>query len=159
MVIIRCAGQDDLEAIHLLTQTVYAEYRVLLPYSSIWQETPAVIAHEMALGPIFLALFKHQLVGSVRCHVQQPEGESAFLYGHRLAVLSAYRRQGVGRALMNAVETFAHSWGLAEVRLEVRAAQPESQAFYTRLGYQRGTVSRVLADGQPQSYWMTKGIS
>jgi ribosomal protein S18 acetylase RimI-like enzyme len=73
-------------------------------------------------------------------------------------VLPEYRRQGIGRILMQAVESITHESELAWVRLEVRTAQPENQAFYLKLGYELGTVSRYLPDGHPRSHWMSKRL-
>jgi GNAT superfamily N-acetyltransferase len=53
----------------------------------------------------------------------------------RLAVLPAYRRRGVGRALVEAVESGALGLGITRVRLGVRVALPRNRAYYERLGY------------------------
>lgn len=157
-VTIRHATFDDVAAIHLITQAAYAEYRTLIPYSSIWLETPEIIAAEMQLGPIILSVVDGRVVGSVRCHVEHEEGQGDFMYIHRLAVLPSYRRQGLGCALIQAVEGLAKSENLRRVRLETRAAQPENYHFYQKLGYKLGEISLYLADGSPRSYWMSKDL-
>ncbi len=157
-VTIRHATFDDVAAIHLITQAAYAEHRTLIPYSSIWLETPELIAAEMQLGPIILSVVDGRVVGSVRCHVEHEEGQGDFMYIHRLAVLPSYRRQGLGCALIQAVEGLAKSENLRRVRLETRAAQPENYHFYQKLGYKLGEISLYLADGSPRSYWMSKDL-
>lgn len=157
-VTIRYARADDIPAIHTLTQAAYAEYRTLIPYSSIWQEMPERITAELAQGPILLAVLEDEPVGSVRCHVDQA-GEERFVYLHRLAILPAYRRRGIGRLLVEVVEAIAREQGIRQIRLEVRAAQPENIAFYRTLGYLLGSVSQYLPDGSPRSYLMTKDLS
>jgi len=57
------------------------------------------------------------------------------MYAHRLAVLPAYRRAGVGRALMAWVEEQALADGCAYVRVGVRLALPGNLAFFAQLGY------------------------
>lgn len=158
MVTIRNACIDDVAAIHAMTQAAYVEYRTLLPHSSVWHETPEVIAAEMKLGPILLSVVDGSLVGSVRCHVKHEEGQGDFMYIHRLAVLPGYRRQGVGCILVQAVEDLAKSLNLHCVRLEMRAAQPENCHFYLKRGYELGSISAYLPDGNPRSYWMTKNL-
>jgi ribosomal protein S18 acetylase RimI-like enzyme len=154
---IRYATPKDAKSIFTMTQAAYAGYRSLIPYSSVWQETPEDVAHEMKLGPMLLFLLENRLVGSVRCHVKHEK--EYFLYIHRLAVLPNYRRQGIGHALMERTETIAKSLILDEIRLEVRAAQPDSQQFYLKLGYRVGAISLYLPDGSPRAYWMSKAIA
>ncbi len=159
MITLRRANFNDVTDIHAMVQQVYAEYRALLPHSSVWHETPEVITAEMQLGPVLLALVDGKLVGSVRCHVEHEEGQGDFMYIHRLAVLPNYRRQGLGRTLMQAVEDMTREANLHEVRLEMRAGQPENYHFYLKLGYEPGAVSGYLPDGSPRSYWMSKDLT
>jgi ribosomal protein S18 acetylase RimI-like enzyme len=153
---IRYATPKDAKLIFTMTQAAYAGYRSLIPYSSVWQETPEDVADEMKLGPILLFSVEDRLLGSVRCHIKYEPVR--FLYIHRLAVLPNYRRQGIGRSLMEATEMLAKSLVLKEIRLEVRAAQPENQQFYLKLGYRVGEISLYLPDGSPRAYWMSKAI-
>ncbi len=154
---IRYASFEDVIAIHQITQAAYAEYRALIPYSSIWLETPEIVAQEMQLGPVLLSVVDGTVVGSVRCHVEHEAG-IGFIYLHRLAVHPNYRRQGLGCALVQAVENLAKSENLHQVRLETRAAQPENCHFYRQLGYELGEISLFLEDGSPRSYWMSKDL-
>jgi ribosomal protein S18 acetylase RimI-like enzyme len=57
-----------------------------------------------------------------------------------LVVDPAWRRQGVGRALMREAEAWAAARGLASVALHTRSAQ----AFYTRLGYGRVATADLM---------------
>jgi len=159
MVTIRHANFDDVAAIHAMTQAAYAEYRTALPYSSVWHETPEIVANEMKLGPILLCVINDKLVGSVRCHVKHEEEQEDFMYIHRLAVLPTYRRQKTGSLLMQAVETLACQLNLHQIRLEIRAAQPENYRFYRKLGYKLGEISAYLPDSSPRSFWMSKDLS
>lgn len=52
-----------------------------------------------------------------------------------LAVTADARRTGVGRALMQAGERWAHERGLHTLSLDVWATNERAQAFYQRLGY------------------------
>jgi hypothetical protein len=56
MVTIRHASFNDVAVIHVMIQAVYAEYRAVLPHSSLWNETPQTVAAEMKLGPILLSI-------------------------------------------------------------------------------------------------------
>ncbi|APX97143.1 GNAT family N-acetyltransferase [Natronorubrum daqingense] len=52
----------------------------------------------------------------------------------RVAVLAPYREDGVGRAVMNVVETEARSEGLESLKLH---SQTHAAEFYRTLGYER----------------------
>lgn len=51
----------------------------------------------------------------------------------RVAVLSHYRGQGVGQALMEAALAFLKAQNILEIRLN---AQVQTKSFYTKLGFQ-----------------------
>ena len=54
-----------------------------------------------------------------------------------LGVGHAYRREGLGRRLMEWLEKPALVAGISAVFLEVRASNPGAQAFYEQLGYRK----------------------
>lgn len=61
----------------------------------------------------------------------------------RVRVHPAFRRQGIGRRLMQAIEMSATANGVERVVLETADHQPEAIAFYESIGYSRtGTESR-----------------
>ena len=57
-------------------------------------------------------------------------------YVSHLAVLPEFRRQGVGRALLNQADTLARSSGLAKCALCVDIDNPNAQQLYLSQGYQ-----------------------
>jgi ribosomal protein S18 acetylase RimI-like enzyme len=75
--------------------------------------------------------------------------------GHRgwinyLAVHPDHRRRGLGRLLMASAEQRLAELGSPKVNLQVRAANHEAVAFYTRIGYAVDDVvslGRRLEDG------------
>jgi ribosomal protein S18 acetylase RimI-like enzyme len=75
--------------------------------------------------------------------------------GHRgwvnyLAVAEAYRRRGLGRALMDRVEELLKALGCPKLNMQIRSTNAAVLAFYERLGYARDqTVSlgkRLIPD-------------
>jgi ribosomal-protein-alanine N-acetyltransferase len=54
-----------------------------------------------------------------------------------LGVANRYRRMGIGRGLLEWLEKCAIVAGIADIFLEVRAANDGAQAFYERLGYRK----------------------
>lgn len=59
-----------------------------------------------------------------------------------IAVSSAWRRQGVGRALLSAGEAWARSKGAVAVRLVSGEARKGAHAFYQNLGYTGNKLQR-----------------
>ena len=75
--------------------------------------------------------------------------------GHRgwinyLAVSSAYRGRGYGRALMTRIEELLVIMGCPKINIQVRAQNSEVLEFYRALGYQQDDVvslgKRLIAD-------------
>lgn len=68
-----------------------------------------------------------------------------------LAVLPAWRRRGVGRALLDEGEALAHERGASELWLEVRASNAGARLLYEAAGFveagQRLAYYRPLVDG------------
>jgi ribosomal protein S18 acetylase RimI-like enzyme len=59
-----------------------------------------------------------------------------------LAVAAAYRRRGIGRALMQVADDWALAKGIEQVELHVYEFNEGARAFYEALGYQ--TASRNM---------------
>jgi GNAT superfamily N-acetyltransferase len=60
-----------------------------------------------------------------------------------LVVDPAHRGQGTGRALVNAIETWAGARGLPVVKVRSNVAREESHPFYQQLGYARIKTQHV----------------
>lgn len=66
---------------------------------------------------------------------------------HNLAVHPAYRRQGIGRSLLQAVIDEARRNGLSQVTLEVRKSNEAAQKLYQSLGFiERGVRQGYYSD-------------
>ena len=66
-----------------------------------------------------------------------------YLEVDELAVLTPYRRQGVGQRLMRAAEQFAAERGITTIELNVWEGNLQALSFYERLGYR--TIRRRMA--------------
>jgi ribosomal-protein-alanine N-acetyltransferase len=97
-----------------------------------WSWTPRRVASLMRQreSAAVIARDQNRLAGFI---LAQYGDESAHIA--LLAVAAEYRRQGVGRRLVQWVEETAMCAGLFLVRLEVRAVKREARHFYAALGY------------------------
>lgn len=72
---------------------------------------------------------------------------------HDLAVIPEYRRRGVGRKLLAAVEEKAGSLGCTKVTLEVLEANP-ARALYSAMGY----ASPIYYKGSGNALFLAKNL-
>lgn len=98
---------------------------------------PGLRDHPLALA--MLAFDAQEAVGVAVCFV----GYSTFaarplLNIHDLAVKSAARGRGVGRALLAAIEAKARALGCCKVTLEVRADNHVAKNLYRNIGFETG---------------------
>jgi ribosomal protein S18 acetylase RimI-like enzyme len=89
---------------------------------------------------VFLALMSGEPVGYAVAEIIQNQGNTfrapeRYVLVDQIAVASANRRQGVGKALMDAICAHARDHGLDRVELDVRAHNRQALAFYESLGY------------------------
>jgi ribosomal protein S18 acetylase RimI-like enzyme len=129
--ILRQATQADVAVIVNLIRQAFEEYRGRLdPPSGAHEETEERVRLKMASSQVVVVL-----AGDVPVACVFYERESDYLHFHRLSVLPAYRRRGVGRLLIDYVENRARALGLTGVRLGVRLALERLRSYYDRLGY------------------------
>lgn len=97
-----------------------------------WSWTPRRVAGLMRQreSAAVIARDSNRLAGFI---LAQYGDESAHIA--LLGVVNEYRRQGVGRQLVQWVEETAKVAGLFLVRLEVRAVRRDARYFYAALGY------------------------
>jgi ribosomal protein S18 acetylase RimI-like enzyme len=90
-----------------------------------------------------------EIVGTVHAMLREPPPIPLFV-PRRFAVIDnlvvkrSYRRQGIGRALMEAAGRWATSEGASTVELTVYQFNEEAQAFYERVGYHTESRRMVL---------------
>ena len=88
---------------------------------------------------------RDSIVGSVMAGY---DGHRGWVY--YLASDPSYREQGIGRALMDAAESWLSSLGCTRVRLMVRSDNGEARGFYDAIGYEAQgvvTLGKTLIEG------------
>ena len=139
---IRQAGVDDVPVLLDLIHTAFAEYAGYLdPPSGAPRETLASLQGYFAAERALLATVDGAPAG---CVFYVPQDD--MLYVHRLAVLPAWRRHGIGRALMAAAEGEGRALGKTAVRIGVRTVLVANKLFYEDLGY------RIVGLGRHPGY-------
>ena len=130
--LILCEATDaDVPTIVRLIHCAFEEYRGKLdPLSGAHAETDAKIRDKMSTGRVVLASLRGAPIGCVS--YEQAMDHLSF---SRLAVLPAYRRRGIGRALIAYVEDQARALNVEKMRLGVRIVLAPLRAYYERLGY------------------------
>ena len=109
-------------------------------------------------GFIFYAKANNRLVGYSR--LDRGQGEVAALGAVRLTVLEAYRRKGLGEALLRALLDTAAANGMAQVWLSVRPDNTPAIRLYEKLGFRRKD-SRLAGQwrvpGEDTMVWLSPG--
>jgi ribosomal protein S18 acetylase RimI-like enzyme len=155
---LRAATIDDAPTILAITRAAFEQFRNQLnPPSGALNETLESLA-ESVFQPdhgVTLAFVNGQPAGALRWSVQP---QRAYLYVGRVAVLPAYRRQGIASALMRWADGHARALGLPAVQFGVRLQAPGNIRFYERLGYQIVEYARHVGYDQPTFVWMRKDL-
>jgi ribosomal protein S18 acetylase RimI-like enzyme len=157
-VTIRVATIEDAPLILEITRAAFEEFRGRLdPPSGALHETLETL-RDATFQPdhgATLAFVEDTPAGAMRWSVH-PLREH--LYVGRVAVLPAYRRQGVASALMTWADGHARALGLPAVQFGVRLQAPENIRFYQRLGYEIAGQEHHHGYDQPTFVWMRKQV-
>ena len=130
-IVIRPAVPAEAAVLLDVMRRAFAEYRgVLKPESSVFVETEAAIAEQLAQGGGFLALENDRPVGCIIAEAKDGHG-----YLGRLAVDPTLRRRGLARRLMRRGEDYARARGFKSVEVQVRIVLTGNIALFQSLGY------------------------
>lgn len=115
-------------------------------FSEPWSETAVRGELQNPHGKIYVCCDKETVAGYVSIAFVLDEGSI-----NNIAVLPAYRRQGIGDALLCYLDGLADRMKLAFFTLEVRASNEAARALYEKhgyrpVGYRRGFYIRPTED-------------
>ncbi|MCB0062183.1 MAG: GNAT family N-acetyltransferase [Caldilineaceae bacterium] len=126
------ADANDAPLLLSVILRAYAEFwGKLTPRSGAFAETAETIDHKLHKGGAIKALYTTETVGTV---LYEPRAD--YMYFGRLAVLPEWRRQGIAKGLIGAVEQRAVTLGLSRVQIGVRLVLASHQNYYAALGYE-----------------------
>jgi ribosomal protein S18 acetylase RimI-like enzyme len=111
-----------------------------LPPQVLEQLVPGLRAHPTTL--VLLAYVGDAAVGIATCFLGFSTFAARSLVNvHDLAVLPEYRGQGIGRALLAAVERVARERGCVKVTLEVQENNRRARRVYEAAGFSQATYA------------------
>lgn len=107
-----------------------------------WNDPHKDIARKLRVQPewFLVAALGGEIVGSVMTGYDGHRG-----WVNYLAVMSAYRRTGVGRALLSEVERVLGEAGCPKINMQIRGTNDTAMGFYQALGY---TTDDVISLGR-----------
>src|SRR6185312_7494592 len=130
---------DKAERLDELLAVVHSAFREFEPPSGVLKEDLAHLTTRFANETFLVALVGGDIIGSVFC---ARKGDA--LYLTRMAVAPAWRKRGVGRALMRGAEEEARRVGANRLTLRVRKNLPGNRAYFARFGF------AVTGEGQEE---------
>lgn len=134
---IRSAGADDLSAMTRLLQELFAvetEFEV----DTAKQRCGLQMLLESSAASIWVAERNGRVVGmiTVQLAISTAEGRFSGLI-EDLVVSSAYRRRGLGKALLKAAVKWAHERGATRVQLLADGRNVPALIFYRKQGWKQ----------------------
>ena len=90
-----------------------------------------------------------QLLGFAGAHIIFEEGHVT-----NVVVSQTARRQGIGRALMEALIQYAVNLGVAYLTLEVREGNSKAISLYTSLGFHKVAVRAKYYEDNQEDAWL-----
>ena len=129
--------------------------RDFIEYGLAWRWTPQRILACIRDPETNVAVAREgpRLVGF---GIMQYKQEEAHLM--LLAVQASHRRRGIGTAIMAWLEATALTAGIGLVYLEARSANPQTRAFYRKLGYKEIQLVRGYYQGVEDSVRIGKDL-
>ncbi len=123
----RWTSPDRLDDILALVHSAFAGFE---PPSGVLNETVADVAARQRNGLVLVAQAGSDFVGSMFC---ETKGDAFYLT--RMATAPAWRKSGIGRALLQAAHDEARRLGLKRLTLRVRVTLPGNLAYFKRAGF------------------------
>ena len=131
---IRLATDSDVPDLRRLVNAAYGELADRgLNYTGTFQDEE-VTRERMQGNDVYLAYLNEQLVGTISLEVRD-DAPSPALYISQLGILPEYKRQGIGRQLLQLAETVARNKGITRLQLDTAVPATHLVNLYKSLGY------------------------
>ncbi|NLP00091.1 MAG: GNAT family N-acetyltransferase [Clostridiaceae bacterium] len=129
---IRRATAQDAPAVFSIIQKAFNEYSKITGQTNLeaLRETVEDIAKEIETKTVYIAVLNDIIVGTVRLSI---EGDEAYL--SRFAVDCNSQNAGIGKALMNEVDTYLKEMRVKRVTLHTSSKHDVLMRFYYGIGF------------------------
>jgi len=142
-VILRRMNAGDVDGVCLIEERVFP---------SPWSRQSFVEEMHNDLAVYIVAESQGRIAGYIGAWHVLDEGHIT-----NLAVDTHWRRQGLGRRLLETMETLLRKEGIERITLEVRVSNDSALSLYRRQGYrERGLRKRYYQDNGEDAYIMWK---
>jgi ribosomal-protein-alanine acetyltransferase len=120
-----------------------------------WAWTPARVQQFMASkdSSVIVSRRERKIVAFALMHFGD---DTAHL--NLLAVAPGFRRQGLGRQLVEWLCASALEAGVSRINLELRASNLDAQAFYAALGFERQSLKHGYYQGREAALRMSRRL-
>lgn len=84
---------------------------------------------------VFVSIFENQVIGGLTTYtLRQYYSEKPLVYIYDLAVLTKYQRQGIGKSLIQGINTYCKDLGVEEVFVQADLVDDYALDFYRSTG-------------------------
>lgn len=130
---VRRATLDDVDSIVKITQKAFEDYIHLAGISdtAALHETREQVISDIENKMVYVAYFKHQVVGSVR--IELLDEETAYL--SRFGVNTEFQNIGIGKSLMNSLDMDLRELNVKRVMLHTASKAFPLVRFYYNRGF------------------------
>ncbi|NHN34141.1 GNAT family N-acetyltransferase [Paenibacillus agricola] len=140
MTAILVTSEQDLEMVYAIRKVVFVEEQGVTEEEE-YDEFEKTSEH-------VLVYFEDRPVGTGRIRIVEDMAKL-----ERICILKEYRKYGLGKKIMDALESIAKSRGLSKAKLH---AQTHAKEFYSKIGYK--TVSDVFLEADIPHIAMVKEL-
>ena len=130
--IIRRATAEDAPAVFSIIQKAFNEYSRITGQTNLeaLYETVEDILKEIQTKVVFIAIINNNIVGTVKLGIK---GDEAYL--SRFAVDYNSQNTGIGKSLMNEVDTYLKEMGVTKVTLHTSSKHDVLMRLYYGIGF------------------------
>ncbi|WP_295746533.1 ribosomal protein S18-alanine N-acetyltransferase [uncultured Limosilactobacillus sp.] len=129
-IVLQPAQRGDIEAMVEIERRVYQGYA---PWGSLAFTSELSRQHRLYL----VATDDNYIIGFVGCSFNWVKNDAHIT---NIAVTPGYQRQGLGTAMLRALEKVSTENGMLTMSLEVRVRNSRAQRLYRQLGFQKSKI-------------------
>ena len=151
---IRPAGLEDIQAIlDIWNPVLRDDLATFNPVEKTPEDIADMIAQKSQAGhPLLVGLVAGQVAGFATYGAFRNGMGYAHTMEHTIYLAPSAQGRGLGRALMQALETMARGAGVHSLFAGISAANSEGQAFHTAMGYTQ--VATLKEVGRKKGVWL-----